>query len=275
LITALLFVAVVLKTGASWEALIRMAFACFMLALIFIDYRHQLLPNAITYPAFVFALAASAALGGWGEQIVGTFDFSIIVPALESEFAPRRAAIIGGFLLAAAAPGFWLLDRLDLILFNKYFEWEEMNEEEEEIIEAPRRDRAIYGTMILGLFLAVLWAIAVVKLSPNNLPAYEGAYEGLLRASISALIGGGLIWMLRAFHMYVRGFVGMGLGDVKMLSIIGAFLGWRGMLGVLLLGSILGVIFGVIIKYRQKGGGRTAVPFGVCLGIASLVVMLK
>ncbi len=277
LLTALLFVAIIFKTGPSWEALIQMAFACVMLALIFTDLRHQLLPNVITYPAFVFALAAATARGGWGEQIIRTFDFSIVIPALNSEFAPGRAALIGGVLLALAAPGFWLLDHLDLILFSKYFEWEEMNEEDEkdEAQAEDRQDRVIYGTMILGSLLAVLWAFAVIKLSPENPLIYEGAYNGLLRASVGALIGGGLIWWLRAVHMFIRGFVGMGLGDVKMLSIIGAYLGWQGLFGVLLLGSILGVIFGLIIVYRSRSGVKTAVPFGVCLGIASLVVMLR
>src|SRR5882672_3150502 len=51
----LIFVAIVFKTGPSWEALFEFAFACVMIALVFIDARHHLLPNAITYPAFIFA----------------------------------------------------------------------------------------------------------------------------------------------------------------------------------------------------------------------------
>jgi leader peptidase (prepilin peptidase)/N-methyltransferase len=103
---------------------------------------------------------------------------------------------------------------------------------------------------------------------------YENAYGGLLRACAGALFGGGLIWLIRAVYFFLRGFEGMGLGDVKMLSVVGAFLGWIGVLSVLLLGSILGTVAGLILIYRSKKGLKTALPFGVCLGIASLVVML-
>jgi prepilin signal peptidase PulO-like enzyme (type II secretory pathway) len=282
LLTALLFVAVIFKTGPTWEALLEMGFVSVMLALVLIDFRHHLIPNVITYPAFVFALVAAAARSGWGEQTIRTFEFSIIIPALNSEFVAWRAALVGGLLIALAAPGFWLLDHLDLILFNKYFEWNETSEDSEsdgvddkewEKIER-RQNRVIYLAMILGLLLALLWVVAIFKYSPIDTQTYEDAYHGLLRASAGALIGGGLIWWLRAVYFFVRGFEGMGLGDVKMMSIVGAFLGWQGMFGVLLLGSILGSVVGVILAFRSKRGLKTALPFGVCLGIAALVVLL-
>jgi leader peptidase (prepilin peptidase) / N-methyltransferase len=58
-----------------------------------------------------------------------------------------------------------------------------------------------------------------------------------------------------------------------MMSIVGAFLGWRGALGVLLLSSILGVITGLILIYRGGREFKTPLPFGACLGVASLIVM--
>src|SRR5262245_40379005 len=57
----LIFVAIVFNTGPTWEAIFEFAFACVMIALIFIDARHQLLPNAIIYPAFLFAVVATPA----------------------------------------------------------------------------------------------------------------------------------------------------------------------------------------------------------------------
>src|SRR5262249_30350318 len=50
----LIFVAIIFKIGPSWEAIFEFAFACVMISLISIDARHLLLPNAITYPAFLF-----------------------------------------------------------------------------------------------------------------------------------------------------------------------------------------------------------------------------
>ncbi|HKX33026.1 MAG TPA: prepilin peptidase, partial [Blastocatellia bacterium] len=243
LLTGLVFLAIFLKSGPTWELSLEMIFAGLMLALIFIDARHHLLPNAITYPAFVFALAAAALRSGWGHQIADTVDLSLIVPLFDSEFVAWRAALFGGLLLAGAAPGFWLLDYLDVILFNKYFEWEEMNKTGEGETAAEEQESppaGIYLAMALGLLLAVAWAVAVIKFSSPHLTAYPDAYHGLLRAGLGALIGSGLIWWLRAFYFYARGLEGMGLGDVKMMAIIGAFLDWQGMLQVLLLGSALG-----------------------------------
>src|SRR5262249_18774106 len=78
----LMFAAIVFRTGPSWEAPIEFAFACVMIPLVFIDARHRLLPNAITYPAFLFALGAAAARAALGEQSSPAFDVSILFPGL-------------------------------------------------------------------------------------------------------------------------------------------------------------------------------------------------
>jgi leader peptidase (prepilin peptidase) / N-methyltransferase len=63
LCAGLIFVAIVFKTGPSWEAIFEFAFACVIIALIFIDARYQLLPNAIIYPALLFAGVAATGVG--------------------------------------------------------------------------------------------------------------------------------------------------------------------------------------------------------------------
>src|SRR5262249_61966251 len=89
----------------------------------------------------------------------------------------------------------------------------------------PRHNRAIRATMIAGVIAAVAWALAVVSLSSEYQPVFEDAYGGLMRASAAALISGGLIWCIRALYFFIRGFEGMGLGDIKIMSNVGAFLG--------------------------------------------------
>jgi hypothetical protein len=59
-----------------------------------------------------------------------------------------------------------------------------------------------------------------------------------------------------------------------MMSIVGAFLGLGGAIGALLLGSISGVIAGLILIYRGGRDFKTQLPFGACLGGASLIVMI-
>jgi prepilin signal peptidase PulO-like enzyme (type II secretory pathway) len=302
LLTAAIFTAIVLKGGPPWQIGLEMIFACVMISLVFIDAIHHLLPNVITYPAIVFALAAATARAGWGEPISYSFDISFVFQSADASFPRTSAAVIGGLLLAMAAPLFWLLDWLDLRLYNKYFEWEDMNAEPEEEnrmdkissgltrTEAPvnsvstilaseeeaerRYRRTILAAMIFGLVVAAAWAIAVLWLSPKFPDAFSQAYGGLWRAVVAALIGSMPIWWLRAAYFYIRGAEGMGLGDVKLMAIIGAFLGWQGAFGVLLLGSILGSVTGIYMAWRSQRGLKTALPFGVCLGIAALIVLL-
>ncbi|MBL8189615.1 MAG: prepilin peptidase, partial [Acidobacteria bacterium] len=314
LLTAAIFIVIGLKSGLTWQTGLEMVFACVMISLVFIDAIHHLLPNVITYPAIVFALAAATARAGWGEPINYSFDISFVFQSADASFPRISAAVIGGLLLAMAAPLFWLLDWLDLRLYNKYFEWEDMNEEAESVSgstlgeggsvssptiregfdtetealadaratdtmadeeEAERRyRRTISAAMIFGLIVAATWAIAVLWLSPKFPDAFSQAYGGLWRAVVAALIGSVPIWWLRAAYFYIRGAEGMGLGDVKLMAIIGAFLGWQGAIGVLLFGSILGSVTGIYMAWRSQRGLKTALPFGVCLGIAALIVLL-
>jgi leader peptidase (prepilin peptidase) / N-methyltransferase len=270
ILTALLFSAIIYKTGPNGKALLEMAFASIMIALVMIDARYMLLPNIITYPGFIFAIAAATVRGGRGMN--GGGDFSLVTAS--TEFDPWRAAFFGGLLLALAAIGFRLLDRLDLILFNKYLEWAEMNAENPGTSGADDHRRKTRAAVITGLLIAVIWAVMVIKFSPNERFDLEEAYSSLLSASLGAFIGGGLIWGLRAVYFYVRGIEGMGLGDIKMMAISGAFLGWRGVIGVMLISSMLGVVAGIVLALRGEQGLKTALPYGVCLGIASLIVML-
>lgn len=304
LLTAIIFTAIAYKSGATWEAGLEMIFAAVMIALIFIDAIHHLLPNVITYPAIVFALAAATARAGWGEAISYGFDFSFVFVSENPGFHAVRSAITGGVLFALAAPLFWLLDWLDLRLYNKYFEWEEMNEEADsrttiseeldseqqaladarttdteandaaELAAERRYRRTISASMVFGLVVALAWAVLVIWLGPKHPEGFDSALGGLWRAVVAALVGSMPVWWLRAAYFYIRGAEGMGLGDVKLMAIIGAFLGWQGAFGVLLMGSIGGAVIGVILAWRSQRGLKTALPFGVCLGAAALFVLL-
>ncbi len=244
----LIFVAILFRTGPSWEAVIEFAFACVMITLVVIDALHRLLPNAITYPAFLFALLGATARAALGERTPSSLDVSFLLfPGLQSEFMPWRAALFGGALIAMAAPGFWLIDRLDLVLFREYFV------DEDDAPAAPSGQSVTRYATIIGVIAAAAWVAAVLLTSPPRRPAIEDAYGGLLVAGAGALISGGLVWLIRAIYFLIRGFEGMGLGDIKMMAVVGAFLGLGGAMEVLLLGSIIGVMSGLIIIYVYRG----------------------
>lgn len=90
---------------------------------------------------------------------------------------------------------------------------------------------------------------------------------------LGALLGAGLLWGIALVYRGIRGVDGMGLGDVKMLAMIGAVAGWAPIIPLLFLASILGAVVGLTFGALKRGGMQLALPFGVFLGIATLVVM--
>ena len=67
---------------------------------------------------------------------------------------------------------------------------------------------------------------------------------GLVDALIGMLIGGGVLWLIGEAYFRYSGEEGMGGGDVKMLAMIGAFLGWKLVLVTLVLSSVAGSVLG-------------------------------
>ena len=97
--------------------------------------------------------------------------------------------------------------------------------------------------------------------------------SGLLDSLFGAIAGAGLLLTIGMAYKLVRRIEGMGLGDVKMLAMIGAASGWEAIFPTLLLASITGAIFGIFVAARSKEGMQVALPFGVFLGFAWLVVL--
>jgi leader peptidase (prepilin peptidase)/N-methyltransferase len=62
----------------------------------------------------------------------------------------------------------------------------------------------------------------------------------------------------------------MGGGDIKLLAMIGAFVGWRGALATIFFGALLGAVGGVLSMRRGGEGLKTAIPFGPYLCVAAL-----
>ena len=93
----------------------------------------------------------------------------------------------------------------------------------------------------------------------------------LLDSIFGILIGGGILLLIAYTYEIIKKRQGMGIGDVKLLAMIGAFFGWEGVLFVLFLGAILGSVVGITIIISQKGDMQKAIPFGPFLSIATVV----
>jgi leader peptidase (prepilin peptidase)/N-methyltransferase len=94
---------------------------------------------------------------------------------------------------------------------------------------------------------------------------------GWFSALIGIILGGGVLFAIMEIYARARGFDGLGMGDVKMLAMIGAFLGWPLMLLTLVLASFAGSFVGVGMMAARRGGMKTALPFGTFLAVGALV----
>lgn len=92
-------------------------------------------------------------------------------------------------------------------------------------------------------------------------------------ALIGAAIGSGLLWLVSEAYFRLRHREGMGLGDVKMMLLIGAFLGPKLTLLTILAGSLLGSILGLAFIFASSKDSDYELPFGTFLGIAAVLVM--
>lgn len=122
---------------------------------------------------------------------------------------------------------------------------------------------------IPGIFLGLLiGALSLGALHPELL--LSGSW---VDSVVGAAAGAGVLLAIGLTYKLVRRIEGMGLGDVKMMAMLGAVLGWQPLFPLLLVASITGAITGLIVAARSDAGMKAAVPFGVFLGLAFLVVL--
>ncbi|HEY4640421.1 MAG TPA: prepilin peptidase [Thermoanaerobaculia bacterium] len=111
-------------------------------------------------------------------------------------------------------------------------------------------------------------ALGVGILNPSLMLA-----ESLFDSLLGALLGAAIPLAIIATYWLIRHVEGMGLGDVKLLAMIGAVVGWRAVPAVLLLGAISATIIAVPAVLRSKQGMQLPIPFGVFLGLGFLAVL--
>lgn len=193
LLTALLYAAVFLshvyqRGGLTFALPFDLVFVTALVALVFIDAEHMLLPNVITYPGIVFAIIARLAV----PYLVGPQAF----------------------------------DDLNGLMAGPLSGWP-------------------------------LWAAS------------------LAGAGLGALAGGGSLWLLGWLWEKLRGVEAMGLGDVKMMFMVGAYLGWRLTVVTIFLAVLSGSIAGILLMLKSRERNlQMMLPFGIFLGTGSIIALL-
>ena len=92
-------------------------------------------------------------------------------------------------------------------------------------------------------------------------------------ALLGAALGSGLLWIVSEGYFRLRRREGMGLGDVKMMLMAGAFLGVKRVLLTIFVGAVLGSVLGLLFILVRRKGSDYELPFGTFLGAAALLVV--
>lgn len=91
-----------------------------------------------------------------------------------------------------------------------------------------------------------------------------------LDSLIGILAGGGVLYAVATLYFVLRKQDGMGGGDIKLLAMLGAFLGWQSLPFIVFFSSFTGSIIGLSAMAVQKKGGMTRIPFGPFLSVAGI-----
>ena len=91
-----------------------------------------------------------------------------------------------------------------------------------------------------------------------------------LEALIGLLVGGGVLFIIAFVYELISKREGMGGGDIKLLAMIGGFLGWKSLVFILLFSSLTGAIIGIAVMTIKKQDMKYAIPFGPFLSAAAI-----
>lgn len=142
---------------------------------------------------------------------------------------------------------------------------------------------------VAALFCALMLALALIDLEHMLLPdklTLPGIACGLalqpwidqvriLDAMLGTLIGAGLLILLINVWYWWREEEGMGLGDVNLLAMIGAFLGWQGVLVALFAGALAGALVGLALMTVRRIDLTSKLPFGTFLAFGALIALFS
>jgi len=134
-------------------------------------------------------------------------------------------------------------------------------------------------------FVAALIVITVIDLYHQIIPdaiSLPGIGVGLLasllipqitffNSLIGILLGGGSLFIVATFYQWLFKREGMGGGDIKLLAMIGAFLGWKAVLLTILLSSFIGSVTGILMMVVKGKDFKYAIPFGPFLSLGAAI----
>ncbi len=128
-------------------------------------------------------------------------------------------------------------------------------------------DSLNYTGIMLAPFVSV-----ICPLFHPEIPVIENPHlAGLLSSILGIIVGGGILYVVGVIGKIIFRKEAMGLGDVKMMAMVGGFLGWKNAILIFLFACIIGTVFGIISLIITKD---RYTPFGPHLAIGTLAVLM-
>lgn len=139
--------------------------------------------------------------------------------------------------------------------------------------------------LVLLVFSSALVAVTFIDLNHQLIPdvislpgivvgfaaSFFLPWLGWLNSLIGLLLGGGSLLVVAYLYQFLTKKEGMGGGDIKLLAMMGAFLGWRAVPFIIFAGSLVGSVVGITLMLVQKKDAKLAVPFGPFLSFGAIL----
>ncbi|MDX2493706.1 MAG: A24 family peptidase, partial [Desulfuromusa sp.] len=143
------------------------------------------------------------------------------------------------------------------------------------------------ATLVYWVFLAALVTITFIDLDHQIIPdviSLPGIVVGFIfsffipwlpwvDSLLGIIVGGGILLVIAWLYEILTKREGMGGGDIKLLAMLGAFLGWKAVLPIVFVASLAGSLIGVPLMLLQKGNSKLAIPFGPFLAFAATIYL--
>jgi leader peptidase (prepilin peptidase)/N-methyltransferase len=257
LLTATLFLLVVLRFGWQWIVPIYWLLLAGLTAATFIDFEHYIIPNELTY----------------GGVVLG-FCLSILVPALQHASSRTAAALQSFWGLLCGGLALFLVAELGKLAFGRLkmplatgtvikIADNELNVGEEQMswveIFSRGSDRIRFQAAVLK-FQDKVFENAAVRVSETaievNGTSFDLAQVGPIEATTNLVI------IPRE---------AMGLGDAKLLAGIGAFLGLRAVAFVVFASSMAGGVVSLVLVLARRKDWRSRIPYGPYMALGAVI----
>jgi leader peptidase (prepilin peptidase)/N-methyltransferase len=141
-----------------------------------------------------------------------------------------------------------------------------------------------FQSLVYFLFIATLIVITFIDLDYQIIPDiisipgififFGGALVigtiGVGESILGIILGGGLLLAIAWIYKIIAKREGMGGGDVKLLAMIGALIGWKGVLVTVFISSVVGTLAGFLVMLHTRKNIKLAIPYGPFLAIGAI-----